>query len=472
MESGIAVPTTTGDGSTRSDPQIDTQIDGPIGTTGTPTDISTHPTGTNTDKLHPPAHTNADTNTDTNTQPSSVDATTTPTAPTHASPPSVVYPAGPHDADSISPVLNAAVVHDPDATASGETPSNPEPNFNTETTPDTPGGPDSPSETSAPPEEPSLVLSREQTPDPDSYASDASSSSQRTAHTSGSDSEDYPRKRPRATLARDRATVHSHADADYDPLNPAGVRKERVRKRVAGKVIEKLWTPLDRDSYKSFENLCDVSLNKVLERYGTSAALRAKVLEARRVLTHHWLSDKNMRSFLARLHVTKLPPLKSLHVRMKGSTPNELDPLSIDLVLHKKAVCETYLLAELKQLEALEVSYRALQAAYDLDSKYLQDFTKTTAALHAHIAEEKQDMMKQLHLDTATPVTKNIQLTKQPLPFDHRRFRPNDDADIQLVLQQINRVVDDTKAPVRDLLEFCDQLDLIQNKLNARLSPL
>lgn len=314
------------------------------------------------------------------------------------------------------------------------------------------------------------VQSREHTPDADPYASD---SSHRSFPTDTSDNEDPAPKRHHPMLAVDRATRRTNTpDSDYDPLNPAGVRKERVRKRVAGKVIEKLWAPLNRESYKSFENLCDVSLNKVLERYGPSPAQRAKVLEAQKVLSHHWHSDLNARSFLARLHVTKLPPLKSLHTRIKGAPAQDIDPLSIDLVLHKKAVCETYLLAELKQLESLEQSYRALQVAFDLDSKYLSDFTKTTASLHAHIARDRQQKMEELHLDKATPIAKHSHSSTQPLPLLRGRFSPNDDPDIQRMLQDISQVVDDFKEPVRELLDYCDKLDLIQSKLNARLSPL
>lgn len=310
-------------------------------------------------------------------------------------------------------------------------------------------------------------VSRGQTPDAsDFYASDDSYSDLRQTPDA---SDDEANKKQGNLLAVERATKRSRTDSDdYDPQNPAGVRKEKVRKRIAGKVIEKLWSVLDRDSFKSFENLCDMSLNKVLERYGTSPAQRPKVMEAQRVLANHWISERNPRSFLARLSVTKLPPLKSLHVRMKGSETVNYDPLSIDSVLHKKAMCEAYLLAELKQLESLESNFRALQSTYELDSKYLHDFKKTTSSLQAQIAAEKLEKMKQLHLDGIPSLTKNVHLETQPLLGSLSGFLPNKDEEVLLLLQNINKIIDDKREPMRQMLESCDQLDVILSKLNSR----
>lgn len=327
---------------------------------------------------------------------------------------------------------------------------------------------------------PDLSLSRERTPDTDYYDDSASGYSELARGTP--QPEESNKRLAGGPLDTDRAVKRTHSGSEhsrhessegpsnahgYDPENPAGVRQEKIRRRVAAKVIDKFWTPLDAEGYQSLENLCDISLNKVLERYDGERNPQAKVEETQRVILNNWLSKRHPRSFLARLQVTKLPPLKSLQVRMRGVRPNSLDTLNIDLVLRQKKVSESYLLAELEQLKSLETYYKSLMTMYELDAKYLQDFKKSTSALQAEHAQEKQAKLAELHLEAPDLPSEDIALLNKPLPVLGKLFDPNTDSDVLLVLQELDKKISAANVPTKKLLDFCDQLDSIYSKLNS-----
>lgn len=327
-------------------------------------------------------------------------------------------------------------------------------------------------------EVPNLTISREQTPDTDHYEEDSASGY--------SESTPQPEVRKRggtSILDTDRAVKKVRTDAatleespalsqtpdpEYDPENPAGVRQEKIRRRVAAKVIDKFWTPLDSGSLRSFDNICQVSLNKVQERYHGMSSQQTKVEETQRVVTNSWLNSRNLRSFAARLSVSKLPPLKSLDVRMKGIKSGGQDSLNVDLVLRQKKACEAYLLAELEQLSRLEAYYKTLSTLHELDTKYLHDFKKTTSSLRAEHTEEKAAKMAELHLDSSGSSHDDIHLLRRAgSGTSMARFDPNKDGDIKGLLEGLNAKLSAQNAPVQDLLKLCDQLDTIQTELNS-----
>lgn len=324
---------------------------------------------------------------------------------------------------------------------------------------------------------PNLTLSREQTPDTDFFDDETASEYSELARATPQPEESN--KRPvGGILDTERAVKRRYNDPEdsnhreassnsfgYDPENPAGVKQEKIRRRVAAKVIDKFWTPLDADAFQSLENLCNISLNKVLERYDGVPNPQTKVEETQRVILNNWLSTRHPKSFLARLQVTKLPPLKSLLVRMKGVRANGVDALNIDQVLRQKKVSESYLLAELEQLKSLETYYNSLKAMYELDAKYLQDFKKSTSALQAEHAKDKRTKMAELHLEPLGAAYDDIGLLKMSAPG--KKFDPNTDSDVLLILQEIDTKVSARNFPTKKLLDFGDQLDSIYSKLNS-----
>lgn len=328
---------------------------------------------------------------------------------------------------------------------------------------------------------PDLTLSREQTPDTDFYDDEAASTYSELAQ--GTPQPEETHKRPagglldtnravkrtnnKTELVSETSGVQMSKSPSYDPENPAGVKEEKIRRRVAAKVIDKFWMPLDNEAFHSFENLCNISLNKVLERYDGLANPHTKVEETQRVILNSWLSTRHPRSFLARLQMTKLPPLKSLQVRMKGVKTNSQDSLNIDLVIRQKKVSESYLLAELEQLKSLETFHKNLKAMYELDAKYLQDFKKSTSALQAEHAQEKQAKMAELHLEASGAPLEDISFLNKPSLTLKKSFNPNTDSDVLQILQDLDRQINASNVPTKKLLDLCDQLDSIYSKLNS-----
>lgn len=331
---------------------------------------------------------------------------------------------------------------------------------------------------------PNLAISREQTPDTDFYDDDSQSGYSDLARATPQP-EDEPRKRTanvldperavkrtRAELAEPTGLANDNTDPEYDPENPAGVKHEKVRRRVAGKVIDKLWAPLDANLLLSFEKLCQILLGKVLERYHGMASQQTKVEEAQRVIANSWVSARNPRSFATRLQVSKMPPIKSLQVRTKRAAPENVDPLNIDLVLRHKKRSEALLLAELDQLTSLESYYRNLNAMYELDAKYLHDFSKTTSSLRAQHAEEKEAKIAQLHLETTTNFD-DIAISNKPTPqlVSSKKFDPNHDDDVRTILESLEAKLAEQNIPMKKLMDLSDQLDSMYSLLNSGVFP-
>lgn len=324
------------------------------------------------------------------------------------------------------------------------------------------------------PTTPSLQISREPTPDD----SDLETTSNFSADDSNLSENDFSVKRggPRLVpgLAK-RVKLGPNAsqdDSEIDTQNttalartssitnpenqhPAGLQKESYLRRVSAKLIEKLWTVLSFDVFKLFEKLCTISLTKVLERFAGGPNADHKISETQRVLWERWFSEDDPRSFLARLKMTKLPPVKSLNARARGMKDDEFDPLSIDQVLHKKAICETYLLAELTQLEDLEKYYQNLKVTHEQDAKYLSEFTKTARSLGAQVAQEKLERSQELHLDDVPEVVEDINLqTQRKLSL----FDPNKDDEIRKLLLELDAGLN-VPENMGLLLQLCDELD-------------
>lgn len=337
-------------------------------------------------------------------------------------------------------------------------------------------------EPSLPPEL-NLTISREATPD----ISDDTASLYTDLAPGSPDSEGNKRGFSNV-LATDRAVVKRMRSEDNggerDSRTQAGsqeatekhslVQHETYRKRVSAKVIDKQWATLDRQSARSFANLCEISMSKVMERFAGVSGESAKIAEALRVLAQHWLSEQQSRSFLARLNVTRLPPLKSLSVRLRGVKADSFDALNIDLTNHRKALLELHLLAELKQLQGLESYLQSLENSFLLDQTYLNDFKKTTASLHTQIAEEEQTHKAGFNFDFSTEDTTQLRLPRAPVSLPkspgRKRFNPDEDKDTRDILQELNTSIKEFTYPKTDMRDICDGLDVIQQHLRGSVN--
>ncbi|GEQ67114.1 hypothetical protein JCM33374_g777 [Metschnikowia sp. JCM 33374] len=322
--------------------------------------------------------------------------------------------------------------------------------------------------------EPKLDISREQTPETaDDMASVYSDSAPGSP---GSDNEGNQRRRTMPSLDTDRAVVKRTRTEESAEKNdtPSLAVKETHKKRISGKAIEKQWIPFENESFKSFENLCAISMGSVLERFKNSRQRDTKEAETQRILTQHWLSGKLPKSFLARLKVTKLPPSKSLVVRMRGVQDNNFDPLSIDQVNLRKTVFETYLSAEMKQLQSLEAYQSSLQNTYNSDLEYLNDFKKTTSNIRGQISQERIRNARELHLENKNDDEILDIKMKPKLPsvdtstFATTRFDPDLDNDLQPLLDDIHQELSKFDSRKREILDLCDQLDIIERQLYTR----
>lgn len=269
-----------------------------------------------------------------------------------------------------------------------------------------------------------------------------------------------------------KATKRNREESEeYDPENPIGIERERYKKRVPAKVIDRLWTRLEPDQFRSLDNLFTVAMNKTLQRYKGSTNEHYKVAEAQRVLSHHWTSDKLPKSFLARAKMTKLPPLKSLQMRMRGVKADSHDLLDIDQTNRKKALYEAYLLAEKQQLQELQTYYKSIKKAFDEDSRYLEEFKKTTAAIQAQNTKEIEEKKAQYHLD-GLKQDDELGLGSGPAPipkeFVQALFDPDEDPDVRELLEAVQSKMEEIapREKLEELLQICDELDEFQSKFD------
>lgn len=341
----------------------------------------------------------------------------------------------------------------------------------------------------------SLALSREPTPEPDS---DVTSAYTDLAPGSPESDADYVSRTASQSLDTDRAVKRLKLDAPGKSSNNSTVDtssggpveagnsidntqllnqllvKTSYTKRVSSKSIEKLWVNLDKPALHSLLILFEMSMGKTIERFEGGNNDRLKVAECQRILTENWMSERLPRSFLARLNVTKLPPLKSLVLRVKGMARDDFDPLNIDQVNRQKGTFEALLLAEMKQLAGLEGYLKSLEDLFNLDSAYLRDFKKTVAAEETRILQEKEKFEKQFDLQARLLRLPDIKLRKpctesvDTSALKHSRFDPNTDPEVKSLLEEINNKVVQNKLPMRELLDLCDDLDVIQRQTYLR----
>ena len=132
------------------------------------------------------------------------------------------------------------------------------------------------------------------------------------------------------------------------------------------------------------------------------------------------------------------------------------DVLSYDSLTRKRTVLETYLLAELKQLQELENHYNQSLLAYKLDLEYLKKFKSTVKNNELKYNEELERKREELNLSVQNKNPDDIYLLSTDNDFD-----PETDDDTKFILETIQENLFQSKLKnLNDKLEvLCNVLD-------------
>lgn len=235
---------------------------------------------------------------------------------------------------------------------------------------------------------------------------------------------------------------------DNEILNPLNFQPMINKQKISTAVIEKFWQPLDSVNSQSMDNIMNVALLKTLDE------LHSKVS---RSITNVWFNSANPESFKSRLSQTKLPPPSSMYSSKLRIRANEVaDVLSYDSLKRKRTVLETYLLAELKQLQELENHYNQSLLAYKLDLEYLKKFKSTVKNNELKYNEELERKREELNLSVQNKNPDDIYLLSTDNDFD-----PETDDDTKFILETIQENLFQSKLKnLNDKLEvLCNVLD-------------
>lgn len=235
---------------------------------------------------------------------------------------------------------------------------------------------------------------------------------------------------------------------DNEILNPLNFQPMINKQKISTAVIEKFWQPLDSVNSQSMDNIMNVALFKTLDE------LHSKVS---RSITNVWFNSANPESFKSRLSQTKLPPPSSMYSSKLRIRANEVaDVLSYDSLTRKRTVLETYLLAELKQLQELENHYNQSLLAYKLDLEYLKKFKSTVKNNELKYNEELERKREELNLSVQNKNPDDIYLLSTDNDFD-----PETDDDTKFILETIQENLFQSKLKnLNDKLEvLCNVLD-------------
>mgnify|MGYP001103362214 FL=1 len=235
---------------------------------------------------------------------------------------------------------------------------------------------------------------------------------------------------------------------DNEILNPLNFQPMINKQKISTAVIEKFWQPLDSVNSQSMDNIMNVALLKTLDE------LHSKVS---RSITNVWFNSANPESFKSRLSQTKLPPPSSMYSSKLRIRANEVaDVLSYDSLTRKRTVLETYLLAELKQLQELENHYNQSLLADKLDLEYLKKFKSTVKNNELKYNEELERKREELNLSVQNKNPDDIYLLSTDNDFD-----PETDDDTKFILETIQENLFQSKLKnLNDKLEvLCNVLD-------------
>lgn len=256
-------------------------------------------------------------------------------------------------------------------------------------------------------------------------------------------------------------------DDDESILKPLPVKRERRKKRVAGKYIENFWKPLNSQNHKTFSRIIDMSINRTLEKYMVNKERPSKrLLEAQACLSKEWPNTEDPKSFISRLKHTNVPPASTMQTSSKFN-PRDLDVLDHDALARRLKYLETYLLAELKQLSDLEKYYSDLEFIYKSDDAYSKDFAKTVStnvsSMHEKLYQKKSEFSIS---DIAYPEDNNMVLVEKhnsrSEPYD-----PDNDVETKNALAVVNRTLKKSYTKLSHLSKLNDELEELYNIIDT-----
>lgn len=266
--------------------------------------------------------------------------------------------------------------------------------------------------------------------------------------------EDHPLETTPVDTSLDEPSVKKRKlPFDNESLTPLNLQNIINKQKISTKIIDKFWQPLDATNSQSMDTILNIALLKTLED-------ESEVRRTSRSLTNVWINQSNPESFKARLDQTKLPPPNSMYSTKVRIKANEIkDVLSYDSVLRKKTVLETYLLAELKQLQELEDHYNQLLLAYQLDSQYLQKFKQTLKRHQLKLDSDIDYKYEELNLIAYDKKPDDIYLQSNST----YEFDPDQDEDTRAILEQLNKLL---SISTSDLIKLNEKLEVLSNMLD------
>ncbi|KAG2736303.1 hypothetical protein G9P44_000393 [Scheffersomyces stipitis] len=251
---------------------------------------------------------------------------------------------------------------------------------------------------------------------------------------------------------------------EFKIVDPSTLTMETSKKRVPGKLIDRLWEPLDPQTLDSIDRLLNIALTMTIERYGNTAGsgkFNKKMIETQKVIAKTWLNVSDSKSFRSRLEVTKVPAPSS----MATNKSNEIsDILSYDQLSRRKTFLETYLNAELKQLSDLQKHYQGMEVAYQSDLEYLEEFRKTTASHAKDVNKDITNIRESLGLDARNGSSDNIKLTSKT--DTKSSFNPDEDDATKELLQSLHSHLQSISSNTEQLGSLNDKLELVYNILD------
>lgn len=313
------------------------------------------------------------------------------------------------------------------------------------------------------PQTPNLAFSRENTP----YLGDEDHLNQSNGGSAAtSDTEHSGEEAPKpSTLDISRAKLKRPLDAPV---------KREYKKKAYPKLLEKLWIPLDREALSSFEELSKNAVKKVIERLADSSNRQAKAAETERVLAGHWTSDLALKSFTARLKMTRLPLLRSLQIRARDSLDETFKALDPEVVRQRQKMLEAHLRAELKELAKLEAYYTSTEKQMLRDREGLVELKETATRTQRHYKEVISENREKYKLQQAEGLEhKNILLVKELIDVDKSYetsgavFHPDTDPEVSALLQQIQGGFAAVKLPFSKMHEYLEHLSILEQQIHA-----
>lgn len=238
-------------------------------------------------------------------------------------------------------------------------------------------------------------------------------------------------------------------------FDPDSIQFETHRKRVSGKIIDKFWQPLDNETLLALNKIIEYCIIKSLGRFSDNTKYKI----AQKYLIKSWILE-DTRAFSKRIQITNLPKITGMHNTSARNEENR-HILDYDELKHRISYLETYLNAELKQLNELKNYYNQLNLNYVSDLNYYNEFQKTLETTDKKLQKERneRETLMNLHNKVKADELDNIGLIKD----NAFTVDPSDDlADLLNVLHaNLTKFVDASG----DLLDVNERLQCFQTNL-------